>query len=100
MRKIIILFLLSLCVQLLFAEEKQEETNSIDTSSITNAFSELVLQVSSLPEIKIEFTEHFVFPFLQGEILLTKDNNIDLALTAEFSPISLNAIIGICLQFR
>ncbi|MDR0323741.1 MAG: hypothetical protein LBI12_04750, partial [Treponema sp.] len=38
------------------------------------------------------FTQRFIFPFLQGDSLLTEDNNIALALTAEISPISLNGI--------
>ena len=86
MRKIILLILLSLFAQALTAEQKPDETNGADTSS------ELILQVSSLPEMKLGFTGHFIFPFLQGESPLTKDNNIGLALTAEISPISFNGI--------
>jgi hypothetical protein len=55
--------------------------------------SELLLQVSSLPEAKLGFTERFYFPFLQGEGPLTVENNISLALTAELSPISLNGVV-------
>jgi hypothetical protein len=53
---------------------------------------ELNLQVSTKPEAKFSFVQRFVFPFLQGESSLTRDNNIDLALTAELSPISLNGV--------
>jgi len=53
---------------------------------------ELLLQVSTLPEAKLSFTERFAFPFLQGESPLTQGNNVDLALGAEISPISLNAV--------
>jgi len=87
MRRIALCILLSLCAYSLIAEEKHEETNSVVTSS------ELVLQVSSLPEIKLGFTERFTFPFLQGESPMTEDNNISLALTAEISPISLNGLV-------
>jgi len=87
MRRIALCILLPLYAYSLIAEERQEETNSVVTSS------ELVLQVSSLPEIKLGFTERFTFPFLQGESPMTEDNNISLALTAEISPISLNGLV-------
>jgi len=76
------LFIMSLCVIGLSAQE----ANGIAASG------ELVLQISSLPEIKLGYTEHFTFPFLQGEGPMTKDNNIGLAVSAELSPISLNGI--------
>jgi hypothetical protein len=53
---------------------------------------EMFLLTSSLPEIKLGFTERLKFPFLQGESPLTEDSNIGLALTAEISPISLNGL--------
>jgi len=84
MKKIALLVLLSICAQTLVAEEKE---NGVTSSS------ELVLQVSSLPEMKLGFTERFTFPFLQGESFLTQNNNISLALTAEVSPVSLNGIV-------
>jgi hypothetical protein len=89
MKKIAFLILLPLCAQALIAEDKSEESSGIAFSN------ELVLQVSSLPEMKLGFTNHFVFPFLQSENPLTEGNNIDLALTAEISPISLNGIAEI-----
>ncbi|MCL2264529.1 MAG: hypothetical protein FWC22_00690 [Treponema sp.] len=52
--------------------------------------SELLLQVSSLPEAKLVFTESIIFPFLQGKSPLTEGNNIKLSAAAEISPISLN----------
>jgi hypothetical protein len=92
-RKITFLIMLLLCAQTLIAEQKPEETDGITAGSGAAASSELILQLTSLAGIKLGFTERFVFPFLQGESLLTKDNNIDLALTAELSPISLNAVV-------
>jgi hypothetical protein len=83
MKRIALLVLLSLCVQALIAEEKENGAASS---------SELVLQVSTLPELKLGFTERFTFPFLQGDSPLTENNNIGVALTAEISPISLNGI--------
>jgi len=87
MRKLAILLLLllfaSLLIQPLIAQEKTGVTSE----------SNLLLQVSSLPELKLGFTQRYKFPFLQGEGPLTKDNNINLGLTAEISPISLNGIV-------
>ncbi len=86
MRRIGFLMLLALFAQALIAQEQADVKSGVTTSS------ELTLQVSSLPEMKLSFTERFSFPFLQGESPLTADNNIGLALTAEISPISLNGI--------
>jgi hypothetical protein len=87
MRKLAILLLLllfaSLLAQPLLAQEETEDTS-------TNS---LLLQISSLPEAKLGFTHRYKFPFLQGDGPLTKDNNINLGLTAEISPISLNGIV-------
>jgi hypothetical protein len=52
----------------------------------------LTLQASSLPEGKLGITRNFSFPLLRGEGPITKDNNLNLALTAEVSPVSLNGI--------
>ena len=94
MKRIALLILLSFCAYSLVAEEKQQETNGVTASS------ELVLQISSLPEMKLGFTERFTFPFLQGESPMTEDNNISLALTAEISPISLNGLVEAVLLNR
>jgi len=75
-----VFFLLSLLIaQTIFAQE-------------VTLSPELWLQASTKPAIKLGFTEHFYFPFLQGEDALTKDNNINLALTGEIAPVSLNGI--------
>jgi len=52
--------------------------------------SELLLQLSTLPEAKLVLTQSFVFPVLQGGNPLTEGNNLKLNLAAEVSPISLN----------
>jgi hypothetical protein len=83
MKKCALFMALLVCVQALMAE---------DPPGGQTASGELILQVSSLPEVKLGFTEHFRFPFLQGESPLTEGNNIDLAVTAEISPVSLNGI--------
>jgi hypothetical protein len=85
MKNIALLLLLPLFAQMLFAEELKSNTG-------VAASSGLLLQVSSLPGMKLSFIERIKFPFLQGESSLTEDNNIGLAMTAEISPISLNGI--------
>ena len=85
MRKIIVFVLLYSILQTLGAESPAEDRTVDITKSLT-------LQVSTLPEMKLGFTAHFIFPFLQRDCPLRKDNNIDLALTAEVSPVSLNGI--------
>ena len=54
--------------------------------------SELELQISTMPEVKIRFSQSFVFPFLQGNGPLTRDNNIAAVLAAEVTPISVTGI--------
>ena len=71
---------------MIFAED---EKTGVELSS------ELFMQISSLPEAKIGFTQNFRFPFLQGKSPLTSGNNINLALTAEVTPISLNGIFNV-----
>jgi len=87
MKRIVFSTLILLFAHALIAEDLKESKTGITASS------ELTLQVSSVPEMKLGFTERFIFPFLQGESPLSKDNNIALALTAELSPISLNGIV-------
>jgi len=86
MKRSVFLILIPLFAHALFAEDVTEGKTGV------TALSELTLQVSSRPEVKLGFTERFIFPFLRGEGPLTKDNNIGLALTAEISPVSLNGI--------
>ena len=83
-RIMLTVIMLSLLTQALIAEDHQ---NTKISSS-----NELLLQISTLPELKLGFTKRFVVPFLQGESPLTEDNNIGLALTAEISPVSLNGL--------
>ncbi|MDR1429936.1 MAG: hypothetical protein LBI85_06565 [Spirochaetaceae bacterium] len=52
--------------------------------------TEIGLQVSSRPEAKITLTRQYVFPFLQGESPLTRDNSINARFGGELSPISVN----------
>jgi len=85
MKKILFLFILTFSVMPLIAQEKTDISSS----------SDLLLQITSLPEAKLGFTKRFIFPFLQGESSLTEDNNLGLALTAEISPISLNGIVEV-----
>ena len=83
MKRIAFLILLPLFSQTLIAQEQAEKHSSS---------SELLLQISTLSEAKLGFTQRFSFPFFQGSSPLTEDNNIAFALTAEISPISLNGL--------
>ena len=60
-----------------------------------SASSEVVLQISSLPEAKLLFTQSFKFPFLAGSGALTKGNNINFALTGEATPITLGGLFEV-----
>jgi hypothetical protein len=62
----------------------QDENGGIKTST------DMQVQISSLPEAKLSFSQSFVFPFLQGSSPLTSDNNIATVFSAEVSPVSLN----------
>ena len=83
MKTIVAVVLLSFA---LCAAGAEESKNTVSGSR------ELNLQITSLPEAKLGFTQRFSFPFLQGSNPLTAENNIDLALTAEVTPISLNGL--------
>ena len=57
----------------------------------------LEIQASTLPEAKLGFTYAFILPLFQGTGPLTEENNLEIALTAEVSPLSLGAITEITL---
>jgi hypothetical protein len=76
---------------LFFVSVRNTTAESRNEPEITSS-SSLNLQASSLPELKLGITHHLIFPFLAGSNPLTEGNNLDLALTAEISPISLNGI--------
>ena len=86
MRKTALLIILTLFTQALIAEEK---TNGVDISDGVTYSSELLLQISSLPEAKLGFIQHFTFPFLQGNGPLTEDNNIGLNFAAILTEMDL-----------
>jgi hypothetical protein len=89
MKKLAILLLLLLFASLLAQPLLAQEETGITLES------SMLLQISTLPELKLGFTQRFIFPFLQGEDPLTETNNINLGLTAEVSPISLNGIVEV-----
>jgi hypothetical protein len=59
-------------------------------SGIT-ASTALSLSASSLPEAQLALTQTFVFPVLQGDHFLFSGNNLAANLTANVSPLSMNA---------
>ena len=83
-KKIVLLFALILTAHIITAQDESEVTAS----------GELFMQISSVPEVKIGYTHRFIFPFLQGGNPLTEGNNINLSLTAEATPISVNALLN------
>jgi hypothetical protein len=83
MKRFTFFVLLLMIVQIMVAEVKAEVTNT----------SELTFQVTTIPELQLKYTEHFKFPVMQGEGALTKNNNIDLALTGELTPVSIYGVV-------
>jgi hypothetical protein len=72
---------------LAFSLTAQDQSGNGITSS-----DELTLQFTTLPEAQLNYTRRYNIPFLQGSNPLTSGNNIALALTAELTPISVNAV--------
>ncbi len=88
MKKIVLFAFLLLTANTLFAQDAAGQENGVTSSD------SLVLQITTLPEAQLTYTKSFRFPFLQGESPLTSGNNINLDLSAELTPISLNAIVN------
>jgi len=86
MKKVIITTLV-LTLMLMIPETAQgNEEGGIKTSS------NLELQISSLPEAKLKFTQGFIFPFLRGASALTSGNNIRADIGAEATPVSVGGM--------
>ena len=88
MRKLATLILLPLFVMTFFAMAVFAQDGAEVTSS-----TELVLFATSIPEVKLEFIHSYKIPFLQGESPLTEGNNINLSLSADATPVSINAFV-------
>jgi len=82
MKNIALLLAALLFTQALFAQDVGE----------TESSQSLLLQISTLPEAKLTFTQQFKIPFLQGDNALTEGNNIKFALGGEITPVSLNGL--------
>ncbi|MHC6201721.1 hypothetical protein ACYULU_00830 [Breznakiellaceae bacterium SP9] len=65
--------------------------DTIDTST------DLIVQGSSKPELKVGITQSFSIPLLRFDNPLMQDNNLKIALTAELSPVSFNTIMELTL---
>lgn len=83
MKKIAVLIVLVLFTNTLIADEK-----------CVFSSNNLTLQLSSLPEAKLVFSQDFVFPFMQGSSPLTEGNNIKFNTSADISPVSLNGLFN------
>jgi len=86
MRKIAISLLAAVFLMMIPASVKAGEENGIKAST------DLELQISSLPEVKLQFNQSFVFPFLQGQNPLVAENNLKLVLSAYVTPVSVAGI--------
>jgi len=80
MKKIALLMILPFLAMSVFADE-------IIGAETT---SEVYLQLSTLPEAKLGFTQTFKFPFLSLDNPLMSGNNIKFSLTGEITPVSMN----------
>jgi len=65
----------------------------VDEISGTESSSELYLQISTLPEAKLGFTQSFKIPVLRLDNPLMSGNNIKFSLTGEITPVSMNGVI-------
>jgi hypothetical protein len=72
------------------AQESPQEPGG-GTGGFTDS-TEMELQISSRPELKLKIFETLSFPFLRGDGPLTEGNNIKTIFTAEVSPASLSGI--------
>ena len=68
------------------------DESGTSAESSTGSTTSVTLQTSTRPEVKLGITQTYSFPLLQGEGPLTRDNNVNLALTAEVTTVSLNGI--------
>jgi len=84
MRKLSFILVLLLCAYSLFAQEAED-------GGMTSS-RDLEIQISSLPELKLIFTQNFKFPFFPGDNPLTSGNNINLAVGGEITPVSANLL--------
>ena len=83
MKRFALLLVLPFLAMSLFAEEITDAETS----------SEVYLQISTLPEAKLGFTQTFKIPFLRLDNPLMSGNNIKFSLTAEVTPVSFNGAI-------
>ncbi|MCL2175909.1 MAG: hypothetical protein FWB73_07680 [Treponema sp.] len=99
LKKNIFAFFIFLFLVSAASAQDQERTELVDVGDVVKPgvkfISELFVQASTLPEAKIGFNQHFKFPVMQGDGSnpLFKNNNIDLVLSAEVTPVSLDAIV-------
>ena len=68
---------------------EQVSENEENDSAVTRDTS-LTLQITTLPEVKLVFTQGFTFPLLQGDHFLRQDSNLKLAYSAEIAPVLVN----------
>jgi len=102
MKRIALLLIILVLSQALFAQEEgsdmvsaQEESAVTAAPPAANSITSsrtLDVQLSSLPEAKLIFYQHWKIPALRGDGMLVKGNNLKLSVGAEVTPISMNAL--------
>jgi len=81
MKKLVLILVMVLLAQAVIALDSAESA------------SELVFQVSTLPEAKLIFNQSFTFPFLQADNALMSGNNIKFILSGDITPVSLGGTL-------
>jgi hypothetical protein len=87
-----VLLIAALTAPPLYAQTPDDGAGETSAQSGIQSSTSLDLTVSSLPEAKLTCSQSFTVPFLRGDHFLVSGNNIQLNLSAELSPISLNGI--------
>jgi hypothetical protein len=91
---VLILLALSTVLTLpLFAQEAETESEAEEKNiSSMRTTTDVSLDVTTLPEVRVAFSEKLIFPFMAGTSPLTKGNNITIGLNAKLSPVSFSFI--------
>jgi hypothetical protein len=82
-------------VLVLFPAVVFAQVSPSEDAGFTGGFTDstdLEVQISSRPELKLKVIETLTFPFMRGDGPLTEENNIKTVFAAEASPVSLSGI--------
>jgi len=85
-KKLFLLFFIFIPYVTLLADEELSNESGVRSNT------SLILQLSSLPEAKMIFSQNFIVPIMQGDGALTRGNNIRFGIDAEITPISMGLL--------